>query len=71
MPICADDDRHVPKKPVRPVTYSEDQNESPRGVEEEPVEIERENSRDGEYASRKRRAGRDARSGVLRRIAST
>jgi hypothetical protein len=42
MPICADDDRDPPKKPARPVTYSEDENESPREVEEEPVEIERE-----------------------------
>jgi hypothetical protein len=42
MPICASEDRDPPKKPVRPVTYSEDENESPRELEEEPVEIERE-----------------------------
>jgi len=42
MPICAGEDRDAPKKPVRPVTYSEDENESPREVAEERVEIERE-----------------------------
>lgn len=42
MPICAGEDRDPPKMPVRPAAYSEDENESPREVEEESVEIERE-----------------------------
>ncbi len=41
MRIRADRDRHPPKKPVRPYTHSEGENKSPRTVEEEPVEIER------------------------------
>jgi hypothetical protein len=31
-----------PKKPTRPPAYSEGENESPRLVDEEPTEIERE-----------------------------
>jgi len=42
MRICTGGDHEPPKKPMRPVTYSEDENESPRELEEEPVEIERE-----------------------------
>ena len=42
MPTFTREDRNPPKKPVRPVTYSEDENESPRELEEEPVEVEHE-----------------------------
>ncbi len=42
MRIGAGRDRDPPKKPMRPHTPSEDENESPQVVEEEPVEIERE-----------------------------
>ena len=35
-------DGNPPKKPVRPHTSSEDENEPPQLVEEEPVDIERE-----------------------------
>ena len=41
MHIRADKDRHPPKKPARPHTSSEDENEFPRFVEEEAVEVER------------------------------
>ena len=34
-------EQQPPKKPVRPYTYSEGENESPRVVDDEPVEIER------------------------------
>ena len=32
---------HPPKKPARPGSYSEGENESPRLIEDEPVEVER------------------------------
>ena len=41
MHIRGDKDRHPPKKPARPHTPSEDENESPKFVEEEAVEVER------------------------------
>ena len=34
-------ERQPPKKPVRPYSYSEEENESPRLINDEPVEIER------------------------------
>jgi hypothetical protein len=34
-------ERQPPKKPVRPYSYSEGENESPRLINDEPVEIER------------------------------
>jgi hypothetical protein len=42
MQICIGGNGHPPKKPMRPYTYSEDENEPPRVVEEESAEIERE-----------------------------
>ncbi len=41
MQIGPDRNGYVPKKPVRPYTYSEGENESPKLVEEEPVDVER------------------------------
>lgn len=32
--------RQVPKKPVRPNAYSEGENEAPRLIEQEPVDVE-------------------------------
>jgi hypothetical protein len=34
-------ERQPPKKPVRPYSYSDDENESPRVVDDEPRDIER------------------------------
>jgi hypothetical protein len=42
MPRGAEKDSSEPKKPLRPSSYSEGENESPKLVEVEPVEVERE-----------------------------
>lgn len=41
MKISHERSGFAPKKPVRPYTYSEGENEAPKLVEEEPVDVER------------------------------
>ena len=41
LPPRTDAEKSVPKKPVRPNAYSEGEDEAPKLIEEEPVDIER------------------------------